>query len=157
MSSAKVDQLEAMLAPVVEALGCQIWTLEYLSRGNNTTLRLFIDKEEGISLEDCEAVSRQVSSVMDVEDPISGEYTLEVSSPGMDRPLTKIEHFERMAGEKAKLKLRMAFEGQRKFEGIIIGVEADEVVIRCNDEELLFPVDTIDKARVIPTFTKNEK
>jgi ribosome maturation factor RimP len=86
--ASKQEQLHALIAPVAASLGCELWGLEYLTQGRYTTLRIYIDRQEGgVSLEDCEKVSRQVSSVMDVEDPIDGEYTLEVSSPGMDRPL----------------------------------------------------------------------
>ncbi|WP_298635145.1 ribosome maturation factor RimP [uncultured Umboniibacter sp.] len=153
MAGTKADKLEALLAPVVEALGCELWTLEYLSKGKDVTLRLYIDRAEvGVSLEDCERVSRQVSSVMDVEDPISGEYTLEVSSPGLDRPLVKLSHYEGSVGERIKLQLRMAFEGRRKFQGIIVGIEGDEVVLHVDGEELVFPVESIEKAKVIPTF-----
>lgn len=155
MSSSKVAKIEELLAPVVEALGCELWTLEYLSRGKDVTLRIYIDRAEtGVSLEDCEKVSRQVSSVLDVEDPISGEYTLEVSSPGMDRPMSKLWHYDRCKGETIQIKLRFAFEGQKKFKGIVMGTEGDEVVILLEDnEEVLFPIETIEKARIVPTFS----
>ncbi len=152
MAGTKADKLEAIISPAVEALGCELWTLDYITQKNDTILRLYLEKEGGVHLDDCEKVSRQVSSILDVEDPISGEYTLEVSSPGLDRPLTKIKHYERCAGEKVKLKLRMAFEGRRKFIGVIAGVEGDEAIIHVDGEEFLFPIESIEKARVIPTF-----
>jgi len=154
MSGTKAEQLEALIAPAVEALGCELWTLDYITQKQDTILRLYIDKESGVSLDDCEKVSRQVSSIMDVEDPISGEYTLEVSSPGLDRPLTKLSHYQKCAGEKIKLQLRMAFEGRRKFVGFIAGVEEDEAIIHVDGEEFLFPIESIEKAKVIPTFEK---
>jgi ribosome maturation factor RimP len=85
--ASKQELLEEMIAPVVVSLGCEFWGMEYLTQGRYTTLRIFIDAPKGVSLDDCEKVSRQVSAILDVEDPIQGEYTLEVSSPGMDRPL----------------------------------------------------------------------
>ena len=92
-------QLQQLLEPVVESLGCSLWGLEYISQGRHTTLRLYIEAEGGVGVEHCEKVSRQVSAVMDVEDPISGEYTLEVSSPGLDRPLYTLEQFQAYVGE----------------------------------------------------------
>lgn len=149
----KQYQLTSLLEPVVESLGCELWGLEYLAQGKKSLLRIFIDKKpDGVVLEDCEAVSRQVSSVLDVEDPINGEYTLEVSSPGMDRPLYKLEHYQEFAGHKVALRLRVNFEGRRKFSGLLKGVEDDEVVLEVDGEEYLLPFELIDKANIVPTF-----
>lgn len=150
--SSKQSELEALIAPVAESLGCELWGLEYLTQGQTILLRIYIDKEAGIALEDCEKVSRQVSAVMDVEDPISKEYTLEVSSPGMDRPLYKLAHFAAYAGSHVKLRLRVAFEGRRKFSGLLKGVEDDEIVLEVDNEEYLLPHELIDKANVVPRF-----
>ena len=150
--SAKLELLENLIAPVAESLGCELWGLDYIARPKSSLLRIYIDKENGIDVKDCERVSRQVSAVMDVEDPIAGEYTLEVSSPGMDRPLFKLEHFAAYAGQNIKLKLRTAFEGRRKFSGLLKGVEDDEVVLQVDQEEYLLPYELIDKANVVPTF-----
>lgn len=148
----KQDTLLALIVPVVEALECEFWGMEYLSQGRHTTLRIYIEREAGVMLEDCEKVSRQISAVLDVEDPISGEYTLEVSSPGVDRPLYTPDHYQRFTGEKVELRLRVPYQGRRKFSGNIVGVEADEVVIHVGDEEFLFPIDSIEKANIIPQF-----
>lgn len=150
--SSKLEQLQALLAPVVEALGYECWGLEFLSQGRHSLLRVYIDKAEGILIEDCEAVSRQVSGVLDVEDPISGEYTLEVSSPGMDRPLFTLEQFARFVGEQVKIKLRVPFERRRNFQGVLRGVEEQDVVVLVDDHEYLLPIDSIDKANIIPRF-----
>ena len=150
--SSKLEQLQALLAPVVEALGYQCWGIEFISQGRHTLLRIYIDKENGVLVEDCEAVSRQVSGVLDVEDPISVEYTLEVSSPGMDRPLFTLEQFASHAGEQVKIKLRIPFEGRRNFQGLLRGVEEQDVVVQVDNHEFLLPVDSIDKANIIPSF-----
>ena len=150
--SGKQRLLDEMIRPVVEGLGFEFWGMEFVSQGKHSVLRVFIDSENGIMLEDCEVVSRQVSGVMDVEDPIAGEYALEVSSPGMDRPLYTLDQFERYAGHKVSLKLRMPFDGRRKFEGVLKGIEGSDVVIVVEDSEYLFPVDSIDKANVVPQF-----
>lgn len=150
--SAKQQLLESLIEPVVEGLGFECWLVEFVAQGRHSLLRIYIDKEDGITLEDCEAVSRQVSGVLDVEDPISVEYTLEVSSPGMDRPLAKPEHFEKFAGHKAEIRLRMAFEGKRKHTGVLKGLEGSDVVLVVGEEEYLLPIESIEKACVIPEF-----
>lgn len=159
-----------MIRPVVEGLGYECWGIEYLSQGKHSILRIYIESlagpkelqqddsedqpesESGIELGDCEKVSRQLSGVLDVEDPISGDYTLEVSSPGMDRPLYELSHYERFKGHHAALKLRMPFEGRRKFNGILNGVEGSDVVLLVDEEEFLLPIEGIEKANIVPQF-----
>jgi len=150
--SSKLEQLQALLAPVVEAIGYQCWGIEFLSQGRHSLLRVYIDHENGILIDDCEKVSRQISGVLDVEDPISSEYTLEVSSPGMDRPLFRLEQFAAHAGELVKIKLRSPYEGRRNFQGLLRGVEEQDVVVLVEDHEYLLPIDLIDKANIIPRF-----
>ncbi|ELY1684493.1 ribosome maturation factor RimP [Pseudomonas aeruginosa] len=150
--SSKLEQLQALLAPVVEALGYECWGVEFISQGRHSVLRVYIDRPEGILIDDCEAVSRQVSGILDVEDPISGEYTLEVSSPGMDRPLFTLEQFAKHAGEQVKIRLRSPYEGRRNYQGILRGVEEQDVVVLVGDHEYLLPIDSIDKANIIPRF-----
>jgi ribosome maturation factor RimP len=150
--SSKLEQLQALLAPVIEALGFQCWGIEFLSQGRHSLLRVYIDKPDGILIEDCETVSRQLSGVLDVEDPITSEYTLEVSSPGMDRPLFTLEQFAGHVGEQVKIKLRSPFDGRRNFQGLLRGVEEQDVVVQVDDHEYLLPVDMIDKANIIPRF-----
>ncbi|WP_370867413.1 ribosome maturation factor RimP [Atopomonas sediminilitoris] len=149
---AKLDQLHEMLAPVVEGLGYECWGIEFLSQGKHSLLRVYIDHANGVGIEDCEAVSRQVSGVLDVEDPITNDYTLEVSSPGMDRPLFTLKQFADWAGSSVKIKLRVPFEGRRNFQGLLKGIEEQDVVVQVDDHEFLLPIDSIDKAQVIPRF-----
>jgi len=151
--SAKLKQLEDILRPVVEGLGYEFWGLEFRSKGYQSLLRVFIDDaEKGINIDDCEKVSRQISGVMDVEDPIQTEYTLEVSSPGMDRPLFRLEQYQEFIGHQVQIRLRMAFEGRRKFQGLIKGVEGDEVIVVVDDHEYLLPFDSIERANIVPVF-----
>lgn len=142
-----------MIAPVVESMQLQFWGLEFSARGKHSLLRIYIDHENGINVDDCAKVSRQISSVLDVEDPISQEYVLEVSSPGMDRPLFNVEQFEQYKGNIIDVRLRMAFEGRRKFKGQLTGVEDNDVVMIVDDHEYLLPIDSIDRACVVPQFT----
>ena len=151
MSQVSREQLIKMLETTVERLGFELADLE-LQVGAEGFVRLFIDSEAGIRLEDCEAVSRQVSALLDVEDPIPGDYNLEVSSPGMNRRLVKAEHFERFAGENVKVKLKRLFEGRRNFKAKLIGYAEPNVVLQEGEAEFLIPLQEIDTARVVPKY-----
>ncbi|RBO84823.1 ribosome maturation factor RimP [Marinomonas aquiplantarum] len=152
--SAKFTILEELVRPVVEGLGFEFWGMEYLSQGKDSVLRIFIetDAEKGIDVEDCARVSRQVSSILDVEDPITGEYHLEVSSPGLDRPLFSLAQYQAYVGSIVSLRLRVPFDGRRKFKGQLVGVENDDIVVRVDQEEYLLPIDLIDKGNIVPQF-----
>jgi ribosome maturation factor RimP len=150
--SGKNSKLEALLRPGVEALGYQLWGLEYHSQGRHSTVRIYIDAEQGIGVDDCAKVSHQLSGILDVEDPIAGEYSLEVSSPGMDRPLYSLEQFAEYIGSNVNLRLRVAFEGRRKFLGRLVAIEDEDVVLMVDEHEYLLPHDQIEKANVVPQF-----
>jgi ribosome maturation factor RimP len=148
---ATIDRLESLLAPVVEDLGYEYVGIEYASNPKNRVLRLYIDQSEtGIGLEDCETVSREVSALLDVEEPIPGQYTLEVSSPGVERPLFTAEHFERFAGEVAVVQMLAPVEGRRKFKGVIVTVEGEEVCLEVDGTQWRLPVAGMAKARLAP-------
>lgn len=149
---ARENRLESMLLGVVESLGCEFWGLELKQLSKETLLRIYIEKESGIGVDDCANVSRQISSVLDVEDPIASEYTLEVSSPGMDRPLFTMAQFKKYVGEKVSVKLRSAFDGRKKFSGVLSGFEDDCIVVLIDSEEYLLPFESIDKANIVPRF-----
>jgi ribosome maturation factor RimP len=142
-------QLQAIIEPAVTALGYELVGAEYLSQGRHSVLRVYIDHENGINVDDCADVSRQISAVLDVEDPIHGEYTLEVSSPGLDRPLFTAEQYQRYSGSLADIRLRSPIEGRRKFKGRMHGVRDEQVVIDVDGEEYLLPLDAIEKAHLI--------
>lgn len=146
------ERLQLLIEPVVKGLGCDLWGVEYLPQGKYSILRVYIDSLDGVDVHDCERISRQISSVLDVEDPLHGEYTLEVSSPGMDRRLFTLEQFEQYAGANVKINLRSPYEGRRKFSGQLCGVEENEVVIRIDEDEYLLPFEGIDRASIIPDF-----
>jgi len=148
--AAKDQQIQALLEPTIEALGFELWGLEYLSQGRHTLLRLYIDGENGVTVDDCASVSRQVGGILDVEDPISGDYTLEVSSPGLDRLLFKQEQYLGYVGEWIEIRLRVPFEGRRKFKGTLKGIEGDDVVVQVDDHEFLLPHSAVDRAQVKP-------
>ncbi|WP_423187275.1 ribosome maturation factor RimP [Alishewanella sp. d11] len=146
------QQLTELLTPTVEAAGYQLWGIELIRAGRHTTLRIFIDKAEGIMVEDCALVSREVSALLDVEDPIPNEYTLEVSSPGMDRPLFTEAQFTQYVGHKIEVKLTVPQEGRRKFKGLLTSFDGDTLVIEVDGKPCSLLFDNIDKANVVPVF-----
>ncbi len=142
-----------LIRPIVEGLGYELVGVEYLPQGKHSLLRIYIDNPEtGIGVEDCEKVSRQVSSMLDVEDPISGKFTLEVSSPGLDRPLFEVAHFERFTGQEVKLQLAVPVNGRRKWSGKLLGIKDGMVSIESENEVVEIPFDDVDKARLVPDF-----
>lgn len=145
---AAIDRLTEMLAPVVEGLGFELVGVEYHPGRGRGLLRIYIDRPEGIDVDDCARVSHQVSGVLDVEDPLPGEYLLEVSSPGLDRPLFKAADYERFAGETIRMRLRGTLEGRRKFHGRLVGVRDSDVIVAEGDAEYAVPLDRIDRAHV---------
>ena len=144
------QRFQEMLGPSVAALGCELLGVQ-LSRGRqHTTLRLYIDRPEGITLDDCERVSHQVSGILDVEDPIKGEYSLEVSSPGEDRPLFLESHFERFSGHTVRVRLGVPVEGRRSVTGTLLGVSGRDVVVKDTENEWHLPLEQIAQARLVP-------
>jgi len=149
------DQLRELLAPVVAGLGYQLWELEFLPRSGGGLLRLYIDSpsdssEGGITLDDCERVSHGVSETLDAADPIPSHYTLEVSSPGLDRVLRTREHFERFAGERVKLEMMQPIEGRKRFAGRLLGVGESEITLELETGRISLPIEDIHRARLAP-------
>ncbi|MFO1430639.1 MAG: ribosome maturation factor RimP [Candidatus Competibacteraceae bacterium] len=144
--------LREILEPVVSAMGYELIGVEYHPHRGSALLRLYIDKEGGVNVDDCRQVSHQVSGVLDVEDPIPGHYRLEVSSPGLDRPLFAARDFIRFAGHPVRVQLTLPLNGRRKFTGRLVGVRADQVVLEQEGQELAIPLAAIEKARLIPEF-----
>ena len=141
-----------MLEPTVATLGYEISDLELKLGARDGVVRVFIDKPDGVGIEDCEAVSRQISAFLDVEDPIPGQYTLEVSTPGLDRKLTKPAHFQRFTGEDVRVKLRFPRDGRRNFRGELIAADEENIEIEVDGEKYRLPVATIESARLVPSI-----
>lgn len=151
-------ELDELLRPAIENMGLELWSLEFMSQGRRGLLRIFIDEQDkGVTLEDCERVSREVSAVLDVEDPFAGAFTLEVSSPGLDRALHTKAQYERYVGSTLKVRLRIGYEGRRNFAGVLMGVEQEDVVLRNGEEEYLFPISSIENATVVPQLEQKDK
>ena len=141
-----------MLQPVVESLGYEFWGLEYI-QGRGATLRIYIDREEeGVSVDDCALVSHQVSGVLDVEDPIPGEYNLEVSSPGMERPLFTLEQWGRYLGEDIQIRLLAPVAGKRRLTATLTAIEGDDVLLDVKGEALRVPFAQVDRANLVAKF-----
>jgi ribosome maturation factor RimP len=153
MSGKRASDLWSLIEPVVEGLGYEVVDIEFRPHPKDGLLRIYIDQEQGIQLDDCTAVSKQVGAMLDVEDPIPGQFNLEVSSPGLDRPLRKEEDFERFTGSVVKIKLSMpTIEGQRNFTGKLLGLKDNEVLVEVDGETHYLPLGGIDKARLVPKF-----
>jgi ribosome maturation factor RimP len=131
-------------------MGYELADLEVRLGGNGGLVRVFIDKSEGIDLDDCEKVSLAVSALLDVEDPVPGKYSLEVSSPGLDRKLTKVEHFQRFMGEVVKVQMRFPIAGRRKFRGTLVSLDEENIVVEVDGESHSLALATIDTARLVP-------
>ena len=145
-----VAQLQQFIAPVVEAAGLELYGCEFQAGPQRSRLIVYIDHVDGVKLDDCAKISRQIGAILDVEDPIGGRYELEVSSPGIDRPLLTLPHFERVAGEKVKLKISQAHNNQRNFVGILKSVAGDQITVLLDDgSDLVVAFTEIEKAKLI--------
>ncbi len=142
----------ALFEPVVTGMGYELIEIEHFPNPKHGVLRLYIDKPEGVNIDDCSAVSQQISALIDVEDPVRGQFNLEVSSPGLDRPLRRLCDYQRFVGQQVKLKTAMPLEGQRNFKGRLLDASEDYVVIETETEEISVPFTAIDKARLVPVF-----
>jgi ribosome maturation factor RimP len=146
------NKLNALLQPLVESLGYEFVGLEYLNMPKQSVVRLYIDAAAGVGLEDCETVSREVAALLDVEDPISGHYSLEVSSPGLDRPLFSKAHYEQFTGEEVAISLFAPQDGRRKFKGLLQGIEGNMVKVQVDGTDYVLTFGNIAKARLVPDY-----
>lgn len=150
----RVDLVE-LLRPSVDALGYEFWGLELLGGGKRSSLlRIYIDTDNGVGVDDCEIVSRQLSRVLDVEDPIHGEYRLEISSPGLERPFFYPEQYVHYCGEMISVKTQIPIEGQRNFKGILNRVVDDKIVVEYEGREVGIEFANIQKAHLISSVGK---
>ena len=142
------DRVTALVEPLLEYNGLELVLVEYVKGPRGNILRLVMDKEGGVTLDDCTRISRIVSDLLDVHDPVPGSYNLEVSSPGINRPLVKIEDYERFAGQKVVIKMVRAMDGRKRFKGMLKGVRHGNIVVESADGEFVLPIDEIKKARL---------
>ncbi len=145
-------KLTEMLRPAVEETGKELLGIEFVSAGKHSVLRIYIEHVNGIDVDDCAEVSRQVSAILDVEDPISTEYNLEVSSPGLDRPLFEMAHYQAVIGEIINVKLSIPLNGRRKFKGKLISIENNSLIVVVDGEDYPLDINNIDKGNLVPLF-----
>jgi len=144
-----VEQVEDCIAPLLAEMGIELVEGQFRKEGHGWVLRFYIDREGGVTLEDCRTVSREVSRFLEVEDPISHAYHLEVSSPGLERPLKKKADFVRFAERKARIKMREEIEGQRVFVGLLQGVEEESAVLQIDGRLHYFSLGGIARDRLV--------
>ncbi len=157
----RLSALYKLFEPTVEALGFDLWGIEYLGQGRYSVLRVYVDKEDGVDVDDCANVSCQLSGILDVEEPITGEYTLEVSSPGLSRPLFKLQQNSHYIGCEVSIRLCAALQGcstqedRRNFKGqllAVVGEHGEHIELLSDGEKFSLPFETIEKASIVPEF-----
>ena len=141
-----------LFEPVVSGMGYDLIEIEHFPNPKHGVLRLYIDKEGGVNVDDCSNVSRQISALIDVEEPVRGQFNLEISSPGADRPLRRLQDFQRFIGSLVKLKTVMPLEGQRNFKGRLLEASEEVLVIETDTEEISLPMNAVEKARIVPEY-----
>lgn len=147
----KALELKDLLEPTVAGLGLELLGIEFSPSAGSALLRLYIDAPGRlVGIEDCEAVSREVSANLDVNDPIASQYTLEVSSPGIDRPLFTLAHFAKQIGEQVKVALSLPQDGRRRLQGKVVSVAESSVLLDVDGKEFNVAMSNIDKARLVP-------
>lgn len=148
----RARDIEQLIEPTVGAMGYELWGIDSNGNGAHEKLCVYIDSDSGIAVGDCEAVSRQLSSILDVDDSFNDSYTLEVSSPGLDRILFKDKQFQMHIGQQVNVRLEVPLDGRRRVKGLLVGVEDSELVVTVDDEEYLIPLEQVRRARVVPQF-----
>ena len=143
-------KLNDLIKPAIEKMGYELTDIEVKTQGREQLISIFIDNLTGINIEDCETVSRQISLLLDVENPISGKYTLEVSSPGLDRKLTKLNHFKRFIGNELRIKLLRSMDGRRNFRGKLLAANKESIKVQVDGQLYKLPIDLIEIARLVP-------
>lgn len=147
--------LSERLAPLVKTMGYELLGCEYQAQGRYSVLRVYIDNEAGVTVTDCSRVSDQLSAILDVEDPIRGHYSLEVSSPGVDRPLFEIAHYQKQIGKRLKVRTYTPIQNQRNFVGVLLRVEGSDIYLQVDKEERKLPFSDIEKANIVGTVGRN--
>ncbi len=143
-----IDQIWVLIEPVVKSEGFELIEIEYRRETQGWVLRLYIDRDEGVTVEDCARISHVVGDLMDVADPIENPYHLEVSSPGLDRPLRKYEHFHKYVGKVVKVRTTAPVEKRKKFKGILLGSTPEGITVDCEGQVFQIPLNLLDRAQL---------
>ena len=150
-------ELNDLIEPIVVGLGYECVGIEYIAHSTQAVLRVYIDSEDGVVLADCSRVSHQLSGALDVENPIRGNYQLEVSSPGLDRPLMKPEHFDRFKGHAIRVELMQPLDGRRKFKSVLLGRSGQDVLLQEEEQTVKIPFEKIKTARLVPDYEASDQ
>ena len=145
-------KLNDMFEPVIESMAYELVCVELTGSGNGTILRVYIDADKGITVDDCKAVSYQLSGILEVEDPLQSQYALEISSPGLDRPLVKPEHFKQFVGDLVKIRSTEAVLGRKNFKGILESFDGEYLCVAVDNEVYEIPFDIVEKANLVPVL-----
>ena len=145
-------KLSDMFEPVIESMAYELVCVELTGSGNGTILRVYIDADKGITVDDCKAVSYQLSGILEVEDPLQSQYALEISSPGLDRPLVKPEHFKQFVGDLVKIRSTEAVLGRKNFKGILESFDGEYLCVAVDNEVYEIPFDLVEKANLVPVL-----
>jgi ribosome maturation factor RimP len=152
MSQQSTSHLNNIIAPAVTMLGYEFIACELVPQGGQVLLKVYVNSDTGITVRDCEIVSRQISALLDVEDPVAGKYDLEVSSPGADRLLVTGEHYRRFVGRSIKVKLRQSRNGRRNYKGLLQSVSDGNIVVVVDGDTFVLPISEIERANLVPDF-----
>lgn len=144
--------LQEILEPGAEALGFEVLAVELTGSPGQSVVRVYIDGPEGVTVDDCARASHQFGAILDVEDPIAGQYVLEVSSPGLDRPLTKARHFQAVVGREIRLQTSVALDGRRRFRGRLKDADSERLEMIIDGETYRIPLSSVAKARLVPEY-----
>ncbi|MBI2067096.1 MAG: ribosome maturation factor RimP [Deltaproteobacteria bacterium] len=144
-----LKKAQAIIEPIVRGLGCDLVELRFLSEAGRAVLRVSVDREGGISLGECQQISREIETPLEVEEVLPGHYYLEVSSPGLDRPLVKEEDYLKFAGRKAALRTGPSIEGRRNFKGILQGIEQGVIRMQIDGQEYRIPFNTVERGHLV--------
>jgi ribosome maturation factor RimP len=145
-------KIEELITPIINSLGYDLVRVQILDEGTKT-LQIMVDRldEANLTVDDCSVISKEISVIIDINDPIGENYLLEVSSPGIDRPLLRFKDFEKYAGFHARVDMSIALEGRKKFKGKLTGIEGDNIRIKVKEETYLLPFSKIEKAKLTLT------
>jgi ribosome maturation factor RimP len=152
MNQSVEQQVRVLVEPIIKEKGLELVDVEYMKEGAHWYLRLFIDKDGGVDIDDCSGVSHAVSDLLDTSNIILQSYVLEVSSPGLERPLKKSEDFQRFQGELITVKTKKLFEGYQEFSGYLIGLENDEIILEYEGKRMAIPRSVVKKAHLSLEF-----
>ena len=144
-----LDRLRELIRPIADAFQTTLWGIEVLSSGKSSIVRVYIDSSNGVNVDDCAIISRQISSMLDVESFLPERYVLEVSSPGLDRKLFEISQYSAYIGDKVRISLKAPFEERKNYSGILTKIEENDVVIESGDEEFTFPFEVIETGHLV--------